>query len=110
MGDNEIIAMGSIGDQHEGQTVTVVGIPSYRTTDTEDAHGRIWLQDGVAVEVLFDEETWERHGSDLISAAVLIRGRVEWKRPAPGSLFDLMRLHAEYVEPRDLVSIQTEGF
>jgi hypothetical protein len=105
--EHNIIAMQDVGDEYDGKTITVVGIPSHRTTNTEDAYGRVWLQDGVAVEVLFDEDTWKRHESDLIAAAVLVRGRVEWY---PAGCFVLMRLCAEYVEPRELVSIQTEGF
>lgn len=112
MADQAIVKMETMDLEHEGQTITVVGVPSHRTTDTADAEGAyssVWLQDGVAVEVLFDEETWKRHEIDLLAAAVLVRGRVEWRRPHPDSPVKLMRLRAEYAEPRELVGITTEA-
>jgi hypothetical protein len=107
MTEQQIIKMETIGGEHEGQTVTVVGIPSHRTTDTKDAYGRVWLQDGVAVEALFDEEAWRRYESTLFSAAVLIRGRVEWY---DAGRVKLARLHVEYAEARELIGIITESF
>lgn len=110
MNDQDIIEMKALEPEDEGRTVTVAGIPSHRTTETEAAYGSLWLQDGNAVEVVFDEETWHRHASDLLAPALLIRGKVEIYKPAPDALGSLLRLRAEYAEPRKLLGVTTEGY
>ncbi len=108
MNMQEILQMRTIGADSDGQVVTVIGIPSHQTTDTDDAHGSIWLTDGVAVQVLFDQEAWSHYSGLLRASAILVRGRVEWTRKSDRTR--LMRLHAEYVEPRRLLGIQTEKY
>jgi hypothetical protein len=110
--DKEIIPMVTIGKEHEGAVVTVVGILSHKKQH-EDGSWSAWLQDGLAVEIFLDAETYARHASYLFAAAVLVRGRAEWREwgeAAPDSWAMQLTLQVESVEPRKLLSIQTEEY